>query len=108
MDGRLAAPAPLFSCSLAIPAMTSLVFMFVDVPLPVWKTSTTNWSSCLPSATACAAWMIGPPRSAGSRPRSMLTCAAAFLISPMARMNERGTRSGLIWKFTSARRVWAP
>ena len=28
--------------SLARLAITSLVFMFVDVPLPVWKTSTTN------------------------------------------------------------------
>ena len=42
------------------------------------------------------------------QPRSMLTCAAAFLIRPMARMNGAGNRSGLIWKFSSARRVWAP
>ena len=40
------------SFSFATPAITSLVFMFVDVPDPVWKMSTTNWSSCLPSATA--------------------------------------------------------
>ena len=26
-------------------ARTSLAFMFVEVPDPVWKTSTTNWSS---------------------------------------------------------------
>ena len=81
------------------PAITSLVFMFVEVPLPVWKTSTTNWSSCLPSATAWAAWTIGAPSSGASRPRSMFTWAAAFLIRPMARMNARGNRSGLIWKF---------
>ena len=29
----------------------------------------------------------------------MLTWAAAFLIRPIARMNARGKRSGLIWKF---------
>jgi len=31
------------------------MFMFDDVPEPVWKTSTGNWSSCLPSATSRAA-----------------------------------------------------
>ena len=63
MDGGLAAAHALLSCSLATPAITSLAFMFDDVPLPVWNTSTTNWSSCLPSATACAARMIVPPSS---------------------------------------------
>ena len=29
-------------------AITSLAFMFVEVPEPVWKMSTTNWSSQLP------------------------------------------------------------
>ena len=38
----------------------------------------------------------------------MLTWAAAFLIRPIARMKARGNRSGLISKFSSARRVWAP
>ena len=38
----------------------------------------------------------------------MLTWAAAFLINPMARMRALGARSGLISKFSSARRVWAP
>ena len=33
-------------------AITSLAFMFDEVPEPVWKTSIGNWSSCLPSATA--------------------------------------------------------
>ena len=45
-------------------------------------------------------------RGAGSR--SMLTCAAAFLIRPIARMNERGNRSGLIWKFRPRRRGLGP
>ena len=106
--GDLPPRTPLLNCSLATPAITSLVFMLVEVPLPVWKTSTTNWSSCWPSATACAAWTIRSPSSAGSRPRSMLTCAAAFLIRPRARMNGRGNRSGLIWKFRRARRRLGP
>ena len=36
-------------------AMTSLAFMFDEVPEPVWKTSIGNWSSCSPAATASAA-----------------------------------------------------
>ena len=52
MDGGLAATLGPVSISLATPAITSLVFMLVEVPEPVWKMSTTNWSSCLPSATA--------------------------------------------------------
>ena len=39
-------------------AITSLAFMFVEVPEPVWKTSTTNWSSNFPSATSRAACSI--------------------------------------------------
>ena len=34
--------------------MTSLAFMLVEVPLPVWKTSIGNSSSSSPSATARA------------------------------------------------------
>ena len=68
----------------------------------------TNWSSCWPSATAWAAWTIAAPSSAASSPRSMLTWAADFLIRPIARMNARGNRSGLIWKFRSAALASAP
>ena len=38
--------------------MTSLAFMFVEVPEPVWKTSIGNWSSCLPAAISSAAAAI--------------------------------------------------
>ena len=82
------------SISLATPAITSLVFMFVEVPLPVWKTSTTNCASSRPSATACAAWTIGSPCEGSSSPRSMLTCAAAFLMRPIARIMARGNAQG--------------
>ena len=33
------------SASVASDAITSLAFMFDDVPEPVWNTSTGNWSS---------------------------------------------------------------
>ncbi len=35
--------------------MTSLAFMLVEVPEPVWNTSMGNWASCLPPATSSAA-----------------------------------------------------
>ena len=36
-------------------AITSLAFMFDEVPEPVWKTSIGNWSSCSPRAIASPA-----------------------------------------------------
>ena len=39
-------------------AMTSLAFMFVEVPEPVWKTSIGNCASCLPAAISAAAFSI--------------------------------------------------
>ena len=39
-------------------AITSLAFMFEEVPEPVWKTSIGNWSSCSPAATASPAAAI--------------------------------------------------
>ena len=46
--------------------------------------------------------------SASSSPSSRLTCAAAPLISPMARMKRRGKRRSLIGKFCTARIVCTP
>ena len=65
--------------------MTSLAFMFDDVPEPVWKTSIGNWSSCLPSAISSPAAAIRSARSASSRPSSALTRAAAPLMRPSQR-----------------------
>ena len=65
-------------------AMTSLAFMFVEVPDPVWKTSSTNWSSSLPSATSWAACCMGSDSAPSRRPSSTLTWAAAILIRPIA------------------------
>ena len=61
-------------------AITSLAFMFVDVPEPVWKTSIGNWSSNSPAATRSAATAMRSARPASSRPSSALTRAAAPLI----------------------------
>ena len=36
-------------------ARTSLTFMFVEVPEPVWNTSMGNWSSWRPESTSSAA-----------------------------------------------------
>ena len=45
--------------------MTSLMFMLVEVPLPVWKTSTGKWRSWRPSSTSAAACSMAEARSAG-------------------------------------------
>ena len=42
-------------------AITSLAFMLVEVPEPVWKTSTTKSPSNLPSATSIAACSMARP-----------------------------------------------
>ena len=82
--------------------------MFVEVPEPVWKMSTTNWASSFPSLTSCAASRIASARRASSKPSSAFVTAACFLISPSARMNPRENRSSLIGKFSTARAVCAP
>ena len=63
-------------------AMTSLAFMFDEVPEPVWKTSTGNCSSCSPAPTSSPAAAIRSARSASSRPSSALIRAAAALRRP--------------------------
>ena len=79
-------------------AMTSLAFMFVWVPLPVCQTTSGKCSSSRPSITSSAAWTMASAFSGASRPSSRLTRAAAFLISPRARIISRGKRSPPILK----------
>ena len=67
-------------------AITSLAFMFDEVPEPVWKTSIGNSPSCAPEATAPAASTIASARSLSSTPSSALTVAHAPLICARARM----------------------
>ena len=89
-------------------AITSLAFMFDEVPEPVWKTSIGNWSSCSPAAIASAAAAIRSARSRSSRPRSALTRAAAPLIRPSQWITGNGTRSPETGKFSTALLVSAP
>jgi hypothetical protein len=94
--------------SLARLAITSLAFMLVEVPLPVWKMSTTNWASSLPSITSCAACWTSCRRRSSNSPCFAFTSAAAHLTSPMASMNRREKRRSEIGKFSTARAVDAP
>ena len=67
---------PMFTWSLgwtvapASVAMTSLAFMFDEVPEPVWKTSIGNWSSCSPAATSVAAAAIALGDASGRAGRA--------------------------------------
>ncbi len=70
---RSRAPRPPPSSSAARFAMTSLAFMFDEVPEPVWNTSTTNSSSSRPSATSRAARSIASASVGSSSPSSRLT-----------------------------------
>ena len=53
-------------------AITSFAFMFVEVPEPVWNTSTTNCASWRPSATSRAACSMARARGSSSTPSSRL------------------------------------
>ena len=92
----------------ALFAMTSLAFMFVEVPEPVWKISRTKWSSRSPSMTSWAASMIASALSASMEPISLFTTAAEALSSPSAQMNVRPNRRFEIGKFSTALWVDAP
>ena len=89
-------------------AITSLAFMFEEVPEPVWKTSIGNWSSCSPSATAAPAAAIFCARSASSLPSAPLASAAADLIRPSQRTTGTGTRSPETGKLSTALVVSPP
>ena len=88
--------------------MTSLAFMFDEVPDPVWKTSIGNWSSQPPAATSSAAAWIAAAASVSNTPSCALTDAAAALIRPRAWMTAGSIRWPLIGKFSTARWVVAP
>ena len=99
-DGWTPAPASF--------AITSLAFMFDEVPEPVWKTSIGNCLSWAPDATSAAAAEIAFAVFASSRPRSPLTTAAAPLMRPSQWMTSAGTGSPEILKFATAFAVSPP
>ena len=88
--------------------MTSLTFMFVEVPDPVWKTSIGNCSSWPPSATSAAARAIRLARAPSSSPSSLLASAAAPLMRASQWITAVGTGSPEIGKFSIALRVSLP
>ena len=89
-------------------AITSLAFMFDDVPEPVWKTSIGNWSSWRPSATSSPAAAIRSATSWSSLPSSAFTRAAAALMRPSQWITDAGTRSPDTGKLSTALRVSPP
>ena len=89
-------------------AITSLAFMFEEVPEPVWKTSIGNWSSCSPSATSSPARAMRSATSASRSPSSAFTRAAAALMRPSQRTTGVGTRSPDTGKFSTALLVSDP
>ena len=68
--------------SIARLAMTSLAFMLLCVPDPVWNTTSGKWSSSSPRATSSAACTTARATSASSSPRSAFASAADFLSRP--------------------------
>jgi hypothetical protein len=92
-------------------ATTSFTFMFVEVPDPVWNTSTGNWSSHRPAATSSAAAAIAAPSSA-SMPVTSANCsfapAHAALMPARACTTAKGVGRPEAVKFSSASRVACP
>src|SRR4051794_39585952 len=88
--------------------MTSLVFMFDEVPEPVWKTSIGNWLSCSPATIAAPASAISCASAESRLPSSALTRAAVPLIRPSQWITESGTVSPEIGKLSTAFLVSPP
>jgi len=90
--------------------MTSLAFMFEEVPAPPWMTSTTNWSLSSPFMTSVQAWSMAVARSVSRRPSSWLVRAAACFTAARPRTRCMFEASGwpVIGKFSTARRVCTP
>ena len=96
------------NCSLARPAMTSLLFIFDCVPEPVCQTTRGNSSLSAPSMTSSAARIIACPNFSSNLPSSILVMAADFLMMPRARMRGTGIVSVPMRKFWIERCVCAP
>src|SRR5581483_5913486 len=88
-------------------ASTSLVFMFEDVPEPVWKTSIGNSASQSPRATSAAASAIAFALASSSRPCAPRIVADAPLIDASVKFRSRSMGRPEIGKFSTARWVWA-
>ena len=89
-------------------ATTSLAFMLLEVPEPVWYTSMGKCASWRPSATSSAAVRIAFACPFGRWPSAALTSAAAAFTRPSARMKPRGIGRPDTGKLRTARWVCAP
>src|SRR5687767_7624688 len=96
------------SSSMARLEITSLAFMLVEVPEPVWKMSSGKWSSSRPPATSSAARTIASASLPSRLPMAALTAADSRLIAPRAAMKRRGKRRPETGKLRRARSDWAP
>src|SRR4051794_31053881 len=83
-------------------ASTSFMFMFDDVPEPVWKTSIGNWSRWCPSTISAAAARMASACSELITPSSAFTLAAAALTCAIALTCSPSRGLPLIGKFSTA------
>ena len=98
------------SCSDASVAITSLTFMFVDVPDPVWYTSIGNCSSSWPDSMRRAADPMASTIAASSRPapRRRFTTAAWRFTRARAWATRGSSGRWAIGKLSTASVVWVP
>ena len=89
-------------------AITSLVFMLIDVPAPPWIGSTMNHLSSFPAMTSSAAVAIASAIFGSRWPVSRFASAAAFFTIPIARISAGWIGSPVIGKFSEPRSVWTP
>ncbi len=91
-------------------ASTSLTFMFVDVPDPVWNTSTGNWSSSSPVSTRRAAAAMAPAvaSSTPGTPSPAFTRAAWRLMAARAWATRTSSGRPAIGKLAMASSVCVP
>src|SRR3954451_2985512 len=88
-------------------ASTSFMFMFEEVPEPVWNTSMGKWSRCWPATISAAAARMASACCGSTTPRSALTFAAAALTCAIALTCSGSSVLPLIGKFSTARCVCA-
>jgi hypothetical protein len=88
-------------------ASTSFMFMFDEVPEPVWYTSTGNWSSHWPAATSSAAAAMASATFLSTTLSRALTTAAPPLMLASAAMRARSMWRPEIGKLSTARWVCA-
>ena len=87
------------------------MFMFVEVPEPVWNASIGNWSVYAPAAISSATATIASATrrsTGGTSLEPAFTRAASPLIMASARITRGSTAWPEIGKFSTARWVCAP